>query len=68
MKFRDAGEFSTVFPRFWTDVVEQRFSPRAYMLENLTLEAGARRYAELVHRLNFGPLDREAPEDWRRAA
>jgi hypothetical protein len=38
------------------------------MLENLTLEAGARRYAELVHRLNFGPLDREAPEDWRRAA
>lgn len=68
MKFRDAGEFSTVFPRFWTDVVEQRFSPRAYTLENLTLEAGARRYAELVHRLNFGPLDREEPEDWRRAA
>lgn len=68
MKFRDAGDFSTLFPRFWAGVVEGRFSPRAHAIENLTLEAGARRYADLVHRLNFGALDRDESEDWRRAA
>ena len=68
MKFRDTDDFGAVFPRFWTGVLQQRFAPRAHVLENLTLEAGARRYADLVHRLNFGALEREEPADWLKAA
>jgi glycosyltransferase involved in cell wall biosynthesis len=68
MKFGDASEFSTVLPLFWAGVLQHRFAPRAYVMEHLTLEAGARRYADLVHRLNFGTLGREEQEVWRRAA
>lgn len=52
MKFRDAADFSARFQDFWTEVTQGRFSPRAYIVENLTLEAGARHYVDLVRRLN----------------
>ena len=50
-KFADAASFSAGFARFWSGVLQGEFSPRAYVTENLTLEAGARAYLELVHRL-----------------
>jgi hypothetical protein len=68
MKFHDTDAFGALFPHFWTGVLQQRFSPRAHVLENLPLEAGARRYANLVRRLNFGALNREEPADWLKAA
>ena len=68
MKFRDAADLEVTFPHFWSGIMQGRFSPRAHMTESLTLEAGARRYADLVQHLNFGALDRQQRGDWRQAA
>jgi hypothetical protein len=38
MKFSDLEEFSVEWGCFWSGVRHQSFSPRAYILENLTLE------------------------------
>lgn len=60
MTFRDAAEFSATFPSFWSGVLKQEFSPRAYITENLTLEAGARHYVDLVRRLTGGTTGQAA--------
>lgn len=57
MKFRDAGDFTESFSRFWSAVAQSVFSPRAYVVDNLTLKAGARHYVELVRRLSDGRDD-----------
>ena len=51
LKFADALEFSNRFEEFWTGVLEQRFQPRDYVVENLTLEKCSRHYLELVGRV-----------------
>ena len=42
--FKDAAAFSDTWCHFWEDVRSQRFRPRNYVLENLTLEKCARQY------------------------
>jgi hypothetical protein len=42
--FKDASAFSDAWSHFWEDVRSQRFRPRNYVLENLTLEKCARQY------------------------
>jgi hypothetical protein len=56
MKFRDAAEFTATFPRFWSGILGQAYTPRAYVTENLTLEACAHHYVELVRRLIGGKV------------
>jgi glycosyltransferase involved in cell wall biosynthesis len=57
MKFHDAADFNATFQDFWAGVTEGKISPRAYVTENLTLEAGARHYVDLVHRLAGGAAE-----------
>ncbi len=42
--FKDAAAFSDTWCHFWENVRSQRFRPRNYVLENLTLEKCARQY------------------------
>jgi hypothetical protein len=51
MKFADLAEFRTRWEGFWDWVQGRRFSPRDYILENLTLEKCARRYVEIAESL-----------------
>jgi hypothetical protein len=48
IKFPDLASFHERFEEFWEGVQRGRFSPRNYILENLTLENCARRYVELA--------------------
>jgi glycosyltransferase involved in cell wall biosynthesis len=45
-KFSSFDQFRDRWPAFWDDVRSGGFSPRAYILENLTLEDCARRYVD----------------------
>ena len=47
-KFSDFVEFELVWNTFWADVKNARFNPRAYILENLTLEKCAQNYVEIA--------------------
>jgi len=47
-KFKNATEFGVLWPDFWENVKADRFAPREYILENLTLEKCARRYVEIA--------------------
>lgn len=49
LTFADAAAFDDTFERFWTDVCANRYRPRDYILENLTLEHCARRYLAHWH-------------------
>ena len=53
-KFIDAADFRAGFPAFWSRVIDGSFSPRRFILDNLTLEIGARGYVDLVERLSAG--------------
>lgn len=53
-KFIDAADFRAGFPAFWSRVSDGSFSPRRFILDNLTLETGARSYLDLVERLSAG--------------
>jgi glycosyltransferase involved in cell wall biosynthesis len=56
-KFEDLSAFNNHFAPFWKRVQAERFSPREYIAENLTLEKCARQYvdiAENVSRENTG--------------
>lgn len=52
MKFRDMPGFLESFPAFWSQVASHGFSPRSYVVENLSLESGAQHYVDLVQRLS----------------
>jgi hypothetical protein len=47
-RFRSADEFGEALGRFQENLRAGRYSPREYMLENLTLRHGAQRYLELL--------------------
>jgi len=51
MKFRDLSEFKTLITKFVEEQKSMNFSPRKYILENLTLEKCAQRYCEIVSSL-----------------
>jgi len=51
-KFVDADDFRAGFSAFWSRVIDGSFSPRRFILDNLTLETGARGYVDLVKRLS----------------
>ena len=48
MKFEDTEEFKSDFHAFWTKVQSGAFSPRGYILENLTLEKCAQHYVSIA--------------------
>lgn len=48
MKFQGSEDFEEKFDRFWSFVRKGRFSPREYVVENLTLEKCAREYVSIV--------------------
>ena len=48
MKFRDANEFSSNIQTFMDKCNTNTFQPRNYVMEDLTLEKGARHYYNLV--------------------
>ncbi|WP_199774267.1 glycosyltransferase [Salinibacter altiplanensis] len=48
MKFETADEFVNQFGDFWGRVQKGEFSPRDYVVENLTLEKCARGYADIA--------------------
>ena len=50
MTFADAGAFAKQFGAFWERVEAGAFEPRAYILENLTLEKCAHRYVDIAKR------------------
>ena len=50
--FADAGEFPEQLSQFWADLT--RYSPRDYILENLTLEICAGKYLGHVQKVNGG--------------
>ena len=48
LRFQDAAAFATQLPRFLAQLDAGQFRPRAYILENLTLAACARRFVDIV--------------------
>jgi hypothetical protein len=48
IKFNVVDEFPHKLTKFIGSLCENRFAPREYILENLTLEKAARRYVEIV--------------------
>ncbi len=55
MTFADANAFVARWDAFWEGVQSARFAPRDYILENLTLEKCARRYADIAQSLGAKP-------------
>jgi len=51
MKFADAAEFPSQWEAFWERCLAHSFHPRDYVMETLTLEQCARRYAEIASTL-----------------
>lgn len=47
-KFKDADDFASTWDAFWQTAIYGAFDPRAYVLENLTLEECARNYCRLM--------------------
>jgi hypothetical protein len=50
--FQGAPELPATIERFWSAVSRGEFEPRRFMLENLTLERGARHYVEIANRVH----------------
>jgi len=48
MTFTDAASFTSGWSSFWSHVSAGGFTPRDYVVENLTLEKGARHYYEIA--------------------
>ncbi|WP_121809531.1 glycosyltransferase [Mucilaginibacter kameinonensis] len=48
MKFKNYAAFETGFDAFWEKVTQQQFTPRDYILKNITLEKSARRMLEII--------------------
>ena len=51
MKFKDYNDFKSNFDTFFSKVKNKDFSPRVYILENLTLEICAQKYLDIVNNL-----------------
>ena len=51
MRFRDFSEFESSFNSFFQMVNKNEFSPREYILENLTLENCAEKYIDIIKSL-----------------
>lgn len=49
MKFRDLTEFEAKFSEFYKKVEKNEFTPRDYILENLTLEICAQKFVDIVN-------------------
>jgi hypothetical protein len=47
-KFQDLGAFYEGFEGFWKNVTGDKYAPREYVLENLTLEKSAQRMLDIV--------------------
>lgn len=47
VKFRDAGEFLARFDAFYEAALSNRFSPREFVLENLTIEKSTKRMLDI---------------------
>lgn len=52
MKFKDVHEFETLFHEFFEKAKAKTFSPRDFILENLTLEKCAQAYVSIVESLD----------------
>ena len=50
MKFTDIENFKKKFENFWECVLNNKFKPRKYILENLTLEKSAQRMLDIVEK------------------
>jgi glycosyltransferase involved in cell wall biosynthesis len=50
VKFKNMSEFPTKLEEFLNKLEHQQFSPRQYILENLTLEKCARNYIEILNK------------------
>lgn len=48
LTFKDAPEFGPELDAFWEDLETGSFSPRDYILENLTLEKSAQHYVDIA--------------------
>jgi hypothetical protein len=48
MKFTDLATFEGGWRKFWVQAEAGEFSPRDYVLDNLTLEKQARAYYEIA--------------------
>ncbi|CAM2830174.1 glycosyltransferase [Rariglobus hedericola] len=55
LTFSDATAFTATFDAFWDNVSAQRYRPRDYILENLTLEKCAQLYLDQWH-TTFGSV------------
>jgi glycosyltransferase involved in cell wall biosynthesis len=51
LKFETADEFSNRFKTFWARLQSDEFTPRDYILENLTLKKGAQHYASIAEEI-----------------
>jgi hypothetical protein len=58
--FASIAEFEEAWQAFWNEVRADRFSPRDYILETLTLEKGATAYLRHVHSLSDGQQNQYA--------
>jgi hypothetical protein len=52
MKFTDWAEFSNNFSAFWEAVCDERYKPRDYIVENLSLAGQAEKYIEFVRQFS----------------
>ncbi len=52
MRFQDVHKFPTELEQFLSRLNDKQFSPREYVLENLTLKSSAKDYLKLLHRSN----------------
>jgi hypothetical protein len=48
--FGDLSSFNEGFDKFWEKVLEKKYAPREFVLENLTLEKSAGRMLEIVNK------------------
>lgn len=55
VKFTDIDEFSTKLTEFLDQVRRQQFTPREYILENLTLEKCAQQYIKILEAVSASP-------------
>ena len=49
MKFKNLQEFDDRFTMFINRVIENKFEPRAYILENLTLQVSAKKLLKIIN-------------------
>ncbi|HEY9535077.1 MAG TPA: glycosyltransferase family 1 protein, partial [Mucilaginibacter sp.] len=48
MSFKDIRQFNDQFYTFWNNTINEKYNPRQYVLENLTLKKSAERMLEII--------------------